>query len=97
MNIYKVNYKVPNGVIVKSYEFISNNREELKEKYPTGRIITELIRFGFVKYNENLLIDIDGNYNSIFESDILRLSYIKNYIITQNRNKKLESILNEHI
>lgn len=88
---------MPNGVIVKSYEFISNNREELKEKYPTGRIITELIRFGFVKYNENLLIDIDGNYNSIFESDILRLSYIKNYIITQNRNKKLESILNEHI
>ena len=83
---------MPNGVIVKSYEFISNNREELKEKYPT-----ELIRFGFVKYNENLLIDIDGNYNSIFESDILRLSYIKNYIITQNRNKKLESILNEHI
>ena len=88
---------MPNGVIVKSYEFISNNREELKEKFPTGRIVSELVKSGFVNYNENLLVDIDGNYNSIFESDILRLSYIKNYIITQNRNKKLESILNEHI
>ncbi len=98
MNIYKVDYEKTNNVtIVTICEFISNDIEELKKRYPARRVVSDLIKYGFVKYNENILIDINSIYNSPFKSNILILNDIRNYIIQQNRNNKLESILNEHI
>lgn len=100
MNVYKINYYNTlnhHGINITSCEFMSDTIEELREKFPTGRIVSELIKSGFIKYNENLLIDIDGNYNSIFKSDILRLNYIKNYIIQQNRDNKIKILLDGYI
>ena len=91
MNVYKVKYEMylNDFIEVTNYEFISDNIEELNMKYPIHRLLTD----GHTTYTQYLLIDIDANFKSMFKSDNLRLDYIKNYIIQENRNKKLESIL----
>ena len=80
MNVYKINYYNTlnhHGINITSCEFISDTIEELKEKFPTGRIVSELIDDN--KQKDRMI--------SIFDKLNFLINDFSNKIIVKNNEK----------
>ncbi len=106
MNIYKVKLSfidldiIKEPVIIEKYECLNiTDIEGIEEmiKFFAGNLSKEFIgqnlyKTGFLKMYSIAYIDIDFNFTD--EPINEHINYIKNYIIKQNRNNKLNNILN---
>lgn len=67
-------------------ELVTNDEKSLKNLFPY-QASEDVIKYGIAKYGNDFIINIDATFNSPL------FNYIKHFIISENRNKKLETIL----
>ena len=95
MQIYKLKELFQSGSIRISraplrkdmkWELIANDEKSLKKVFHY-QASEDVIKYGIAKYGDDFIINIDASFSSPL------FIYIKHFIISENRNKKLETIL----